>query len=71
MVSQTATPAKTTFRKRKALLERSGLTKRNMTSTTAGLRNRIAGSQAILEFGNLNGKDASRSTASVTITNEV
>ena len=71
IVPQMATPANNMVRVRKTLLDRSGFTKRSTTSTTAGLRKRIAGFHAIDELGNLIGKDARRIVAMAIITKDV
>jgi hypothetical protein len=70
-VPQMATPANNIVKARNTLLERSGFTKRSTTSTTAGLRKRIAGFQAIDEFGNLIGKDARKIIVKAIITKDV
>jgi hypothetical protein len=62
-VNKKAITAKRPVIKRKTLFERTGSAKRSATSTMAGLRKRIAGFQAMNEFGNLMGKDARRSRA--------
>ena len=45
IVNKIALPAKRTVIERNTFLESSGLAKRSATSTTAGLRNKIAGFQ--------------------------
>ena len=70
-VPKMATPANNMVRVRKTLLERSGFTKRRTTSTTAGIRKRIADCQSINELGNLIGKDAIRIVTRATIPKDV
>jgi len=71
IVPKMATPANNMIRTRKTFFERNGLTKRSTTSTTAGLIMRIAGFQAIIELGNLIGKDARRIVTRAIITKDV